>query len=196
MCTKPCTWWRTPSTCYCNVKMAQTPPVESLTTGNPATGKEVKPKLESSGAKKDDVISIYKEKPCIFRVSFLLQVMEHIKYVNFTTKYGSKDFFDENGDSVAQYDLVNWQMTEDGSAEGQCADIYPDSGCVLYIWANNQPSVPFDKHDLLEGENHFRVCLRFSCWILGYSDLHRSPCHPVFHSCFSHKAAARYLQRS
>lgn len=26
-------------------------------------------------------------------------------------------FFDENGDSVAQYDLVNWQMREDGSVD-------------------------------------------------------------------------------
>lgn len=44
-------------------------------------------------------------------------MLEHIKYVNFTTKYGSKVFFDENGDSVAQYDLVNWQMREDGSVD-------------------------------------------------------------------------------
>lgn len=44
-------------------------------------------------------------------------MLEHIKYVNFTTKYGSKVFFDENDNSVAQYDLVNWQMREDGSVD-------------------------------------------------------------------------------
>lgn len=42
-------------------------------------------------------------------------MLEHIKYVNFTTKFGSKVFFDENEDSVAQYDIVNWQMGENGS---------------------------------------------------------------------------------
>lgn len=44
-------------------------------------------------------------------------MLEHIRYVNFTTKNGAKVFFDENGDSIAQYDLVNWQMKEDGTVE-------------------------------------------------------------------------------
>uniref|UniRef100_A0A3Q3WL65 G-protein coupled receptors family 3 profile domain-containing protein n=1 Tax=Mola mola TaxID=94237 RepID=A0A3Q3WL65_MOLML len=52
------------------------------------------------------------------------------KLVNFTTKYGAKVFFDENGDSVAQYDLVNWQMKEDGSVEivniGQYDTSFPE----------------------------------------------------------------------
>ncbi|XP_060928492.1 extracellular calcium-sensing receptor-like [Limanda limanda] len=45
------------------------------------------------------------------------QVLEHIKYMNFTTQSGAKVLFDENGDSVAQYDLVNWQIKDDGSVE-------------------------------------------------------------------------------
>lgn len=44
-------------------------------------------------------------------------MLEHIKYVNFTTREGAKVYFDENGEVVAQYDLVNWQMKEDGSVE-------------------------------------------------------------------------------
>lgn len=59
-----------------------------------------------------------------------LQVLEHIEYVNFTTQNGAKVFFDENGDSVAQYDLVNWQMKEDGSVEivhiGQYDTSFPE----------------------------------------------------------------------
>ncbi|XP_069569033.1 extracellular calcium-sensing receptor-like [Brachyistius frenatus] len=57
-------------------------------------------------------------------------VLEHIKHVNFTTKNGAKVFFDENGDSFAQYDLVNWQMKEDGSVEivniGQYDTSFPE----------------------------------------------------------------------
>ena len=37
--------------------------------------------------------------------------------MNFTTQNGAKVFFDDNGEPVAQYDLVNWQMKEDGSTE-------------------------------------------------------------------------------
>lgn len=33
------------------------------------------------------------------------------------TQSGAKVFFDENGDSVAQYDLVNWQIKEDGAVD-------------------------------------------------------------------------------
>lgn len=46
-----------------------------------------------------------------------LQVLEHLRLVNFTTLAGDKVLFDENGDSVAQYDLVNWQIGKNGSVE-------------------------------------------------------------------------------
>ncbi|KAF3847611.1 hypothetical protein F7725_020639 [Dissostichus mawsoni] len=57
-------------------------------------------------------------KPCVNKNEVEPKlVLEHIKYVNFTTQNGAKVFFDENGDSVAQYELVNWQMKEDGSVD-------------------------------------------------------------------------------
>uniref|UniRef100_A0AAV2J419 G-protein coupled receptors family 3 profile domain-containing protein n=1 Tax=Knipowitschia caucasica TaxID=637954 RepID=A0AAV2J419_KNICA len=43
-------------------------------------------------------------------------LLEHLYYVNFTTHSGDKVFFDKNGDSASHYDLVNWKVSENGSA--------------------------------------------------------------------------------
>lgn len=43
-----------------------------------------------------------------------LQVLHYLTQVNFTTKIGERVFFDEVGDPVARYALVNWQMDETG----------------------------------------------------------------------------------
>uniref|UniRef100_G3P7Q0 G-protein coupled receptors family 3 profile domain-containing protein n=1 Tax=Gasterosteus aculeatus aculeatus TaxID=481459 RepID=G3P7Q0_GASAC len=40
------------------------------------------------------------------------QVLHYLTLVNFTTKIGERVFFDELGDPVASYALVNWQMDE------------------------------------------------------------------------------------
>ncbi|XP_070762108.1 extracellular calcium-sensing receptor-like [Enoplosus armatus] len=79
-------------------------------------------------------------------------VLEHIKFVNFTTQNGAKVFFDENGDSVAQYDLVNWQMKEDGSVEivsiGQYDTSFPEGekfklkDNTKIVWGGNSNKVP------------------------------------------------------
>lgn len=44
-------------------------------------------------------------------------MLEHIKYVNFTTPNGAKIFVNDDGDSVGEYDLINWHMRDDGSVE-------------------------------------------------------------------------------
>ncbi|KAM9359515.1 extracellular calcium-sensing receptor-like [Symphorus nematophorus] len=92
-------------------------------------------------------------KPCVNKNEVQpKQVLEHIKYVNFTTPNGAKVFFDENGDSVAQYDLVNWQMKEDGSVEivniGQYDTSFPEGkqfklkDNTKIVWGGNSNEVP------------------------------------------------------
>ncbi|XP_029373621.1 extracellular calcium-sensing receptor-like [Echeneis naucrates] len=88
-------------------------------------------------------------------------VLQHIKYVNFTTHNGEKVFFDENGDSVAYYDLVNWQMREDGLVEivniGQY-DTVPGGGKLKLkpntkiVWGGNK------YHDTKQHEVLRSVC--------------------------------------
>ncbi|XP_029964629.1 extracellular calcium-sensing receptor-like [Salarias fasciatus] len=80
------------------------------------------------------------------------EVLEHMKHVNFTTKNGAKVFFDENGDAVAQYDIVNWQMKDDSSAEiiniGQYDTSFVEEERfklkkdVTIVWGGNSAEVP------------------------------------------------------
>ncbi|XP_033952775.1 extracellular calcium-sensing receptor-like [Pseudochaenichthys georgianus] len=91
-------------------------------------------------------------KPCVNKNEVEPKlVLEHIKYVNFTTENGAKVFFDENGDSVAQYELVNWQMKEDGSVDivniGQYDTSFPEGEKLKLkknteiVWGGNKNKV-------------------------------------------------------
>ncbi|KAM3875149.1 extracellular calcium-sensing receptor-like [Diretmus argenteus] len=80
------------------------------------------------------------------------QVLEHLRLVNFTTQDGDKVLFDENGDTVAQYDLVNWQMSEDGSVDIVNIGCYDSSSPerkkfklndnIKIIWGGNHSEIP------------------------------------------------------
>ncbi|XP_064158238.1 extracellular calcium-sensing receptor-like [Anguilla rostrata] len=77
------------------------------------------------------------------------QVMEHLRKVNFS-RNGYKVSFDANGDPVAIYELVNWQVMRDGHMEFVTVGHYDASapdGQVFIIkknitWAGGQPQVP------------------------------------------------------
>ncbi|XP_072895050.1 extracellular calcium-sensing receptor-like [Hemitrygon akajei] len=44
------------------------------------------------------------------------QVLHYMQSLNFTTKVGERVNFDENGDTMAKYDIVNWQVNSEGNA--------------------------------------------------------------------------------
>nr|XP_061828134.1 extracellular calcium-sensing receptor-like [Nerophis lumbriciformis] len=92
-------------------------------------------------------------KPCVKKNEVQPRmVLEHIGYVNFTTQNGAKVFFDENGDSVAQYDLVNWHLRDDGSVQvvtiGQYDTSFPEgrklklNNDANIAWIGNSSKVP------------------------------------------------------
>ncbi|XP_048837910.1 extracellular calcium-sensing receptor-like [Brienomyrus brachyistius] len=80
------------------------------------------------------------------------QVLRHLKIINFITHCGDKVYFDENGASVPQYDLVNWQIDTKGFVRiinvgrydaslpsGQRLKIKQN---VSIVWTGNQDKVP------------------------------------------------------
>ncbi len=44
-----------------------------------------------------------------------VQLVHYLQKVNFTTGFGDRVSFDENGDALAIYDVMNWQPSSDGS---------------------------------------------------------------------------------
>ncbi|XP_073671754.1 extracellular calcium-sensing receptor-like [Paramisgurnus dabryanus] len=79
------------------------------------------------------------------------QVVEALKKVNFTVKFGDRVWFDSTGATVAQYEVVNWQQDSDGSIQFKAVGYYdaslpPDQRFVLntenIIWAGGQLEKP------------------------------------------------------
>lgn len=77
-------------------------------------------------------------------------MFDALKHINFTTRNGDKVYFDENGDSIAKYDLMNWQMREDGSVDivriGEFDDSYPEGkklkfNDVKIVWSGYNNAV-------------------------------------------------------
>ncbi|XP_028647603.1 extracellular calcium-sensing receptor-like [Erpetoichthys calabaricus] len=52
------------------------------------------------------------------------QLMYYLKKVNFTNRLGERVAFDENGDALAIYDIVNWQRASDGSVTIKTIGVY------------------------------------------------------------------------
>ncbi|XP_017564418.1 extracellular calcium-sensing receptor-like [Pygocentrus nattereri] len=78
------------------------------------------------------------------------QILDQLKRVNFTTKNGYQVSFDANGDPVAAYELINWQVNKDGYLNFVTVGHYDSSrprGQELslngvIIWVGGQTQVP------------------------------------------------------
>ncbi|XP_073710059.1 extracellular calcium-sensing receptor-like [Misgurnus anguillicaudatus] len=79
------------------------------------------------------------------------QVVEALKKVNFTDKFGDKVWFDTTGATVAQYEVVNWQKDSDLSFQFKAVGYYdaslpPDQRFFIntenIIWAGGQQEKP------------------------------------------------------
>ncbi|XP_042195140.1 extracellular calcium-sensing receptor-like [Callorhinchus milii] len=79
------------------------------------------------------------------------QLLHYLQSVNFTTTSGDRVYFDENGDPMATYDLLNWGINSRGAAEIRVIGFYDGSaspGHELTLdeeaieWSSHQKMVP------------------------------------------------------
>ncbi|XP_046720684.1 extracellular calcium-sensing receptor-like [Silurus meridionalis] len=77
--------------------------------------------------------------------------LEHLKRVRFETKEGEEVYFDENGDAVAKYEIINWQASTESKNEFVIVGHYDSSfsgqdrlkmNMANIVWANNATKVP------------------------------------------------------
>ncbi|XP_053090990.1 extracellular calcium-sensing receptor-like [Pangasianodon hypophthalmus] len=80
-----------------------------------------------------------------------LTFLEHLKRVRFKTKEGEEVYFDENGNTVAKYEIINWQANTESKTEFITVGLYdsssPDQDNLIInmaniVWANNATQVP------------------------------------------------------
>nr|XP_015216163.1 PREDICTED: extracellular calcium-sensing receptor-like [Lepisosteus oculatus] len=78
-------------------------------------------------------------------------MLEYLKEGNFTVKTGEKVFFDDNGDPVARYELVNWKLQEEGTLRFVAVGYYDGSlprdrqfimNEANIVWAGGQREKP------------------------------------------------------
>ncbi|XP_066565574.1 extracellular calcium-sensing receptor [Amia ocellicauda] len=79
------------------------------------------------------------------------QLLEYLTTVNFTTKSGETVSFDQNGDPIARYELLNWQLVNESSIQFTNVGHYDSSlpaghqfvmNDVNIVWAGGQNEIP------------------------------------------------------
>ncbi|XP_053356458.1 extracellular calcium-sensing receptor-like [Clarias gariepinus] len=79
------------------------------------------------------------------------QIVNELKKIRFTTTTDEDVFFDENGDSAARYDVLNWQRNKDNKIAFVKVGFYDASlhrhlqlsiNNISIAWAHNKPQVP------------------------------------------------------
>ncbi|XP_070825779.1 extracellular calcium-sensing receptor-like [Chaetodon trifascialis] len=78
-------------------------------------------------------------------------ILQHIRKIRFKTKEGDEVYFNENGDPPAKYEIINWQLTENGIVDFVPVGLYDASLPAdkqlnvqkrSIIWAQNSQQVP------------------------------------------------------
>ncbi|XP_052007891.1 extracellular calcium-sensing receptor-like [Xyrauchen texanus] len=77
------------------------------------------------------------------------QLLHYLKHVHFTNEFGEETKFDNNGDPVAMYDLINWQLSGNGVVQYATVGRFDETMQLKLVieeknitWNGNQRQVP------------------------------------------------------
>lgn len=105
-----------------------------------------------------------------FFVSLIhMKLLDYLKHIHFTNDFGEETKFDRNGDPVAMYDLINWQLVGNGEVRYATVGRFDETmqpKLVIeeenIIWNGNQRQV------MLQCELYFTVFFSFPPYSSGY----------------------------
>ncbi|XP_056334492.1 extracellular calcium-sensing receptor-like [Danio aesculapii] len=69
------------------------------------------------------------------------QVVYYLQKVNFTTGFGDHVSFDENGDALAIYDVMNWQPSSDGAISVSTVGVVNEGASMEMVLTLNENSI-------------------------------------------------------
>ena len=79
------------------------------------------------------------------------QLLHYLKEVEYTNQFGDETMFDQNGDPVAMYDLVNWQLGLNGEMQFVTIGMFDGTATAgrkklqlqekNVLWNNNETTV-------------------------------------------------------
>lgn len=110
---------------------------------------------------------------CLIQSLIHMKLLDYLKHIHFTNDFGEETKFDRNGDPVAMYDLINWQLIGNGEVRYATVGRFDETmqpKLVIeeknIIWNGNQRQV------MLQCELYFTILFAFPpysscvCWVL------------------------------
>lgn len=80
------------------------------------------------------------------------QLLHYLKHVHFNNEFGEETKFDDNGDPVAMYDLINWQLGGSGEVQYVTVGRFDET---------MQPKLVIEEKNIIWNGNQRQVMLQY-----------------------------------
>lgn len=88
-----------------------------------------------------------------------MQVVHYLQTVNFSTGFGDSVSFDENGDPLAVYDVMNWQPKPNGSIRVQTVGAVYEAGPVGRVLHLHHDALFWNSENRKVNQIHFLLLI-------------------------------------
>jgi len=86
----------------------------------------------------------------------LNKLLTYLKHIHFTNDFGEESKFDNNGDPVAMYDLINWQLIGNGEVRYATVGRFDET---------MQPKLVIEEKNIIWNGNQRQVMLHCDLFI-------------------------------